>query len=196
MVEVRIVGLEKTMRDVSPAEFGRRTHDGFHAAGLVIEGAAKGIVAPHHYTGRFEQRIHTVTTGHNLGDIKTVVGVIGVPEARSLTYGWPVGSFPNISKIADWVVRRIENASVSVSRTSKGLLRVKPGAGGLKGAAGEGNVKHIAFVIARAISRRGFTFGTGTGGQKLDTFSKAFEDNKVLIKTTIVRFMTKKGTIF
>jgi len=132
-VQIVIINLTKVRHDLSIDSFNQRARLAFMAGGAVLEAEARKVVQPHNWTGRFERGIHSVTTGYNMSDLSTLVGVSAgaVPEARPLTYGWPPGKFPRISGIADWVSSKL----------------------------GDSNPMEAAFRIARAIAMRGFSFG-------------------------------------
>jgi hypothetical protein len=165
-IGVVITGIPSALRRVSPARFEAGLAAGFQEAGDLVGGAARRILAPHHDRGTFAQQIHTELTGSGWG-IGAHVGVsaAAVPEARPITYGWPGGgnSRPPAAAIESWLLRNPSRIQVPSGMTAHSF----------------------AFVIARAIGKRGYTFGTGVGGQKLDTFRRAFAEVRDAVRRVI-----------
>ena len=195
-VEIRIINLANVRKHMSAATFNKRARKGFEWAGLIVEAEAKSIVQPHHFTGRFERGIHHHTYGDTLGTLHTKIGVrvTTAPEARPLTYGWESrgGRMPNIDAIATWVSKKMgERFSSGVHVSARGFRYFSRKASVVSQ---ESRVKGIAFVIARQIRRIGFTFGSGSGGQKLDTFTAAFDNRRQDIKRQIARALAGHGT--
>lgn len=163
-IQVVVVGLPKAMAALSPEQIGQKLVVGFGLAGQALASAGRTIIRPHHYTGRYEQQIHVETTGATPATIQTFVGVSAglVPEARPLDLGWrsASGKQPPVAAIAEWIAHKPELAqaagSSSVSRSSSGFVRRT---GTIATVSGEAAIRSMAFVIARKIGQRGYSFG-------------------------------------
>ena len=143
--------------DVTLAKVG----EGLVGWGHLIEYAGKANLAPHHWHGTAEQS--TVTVGPVIeGDQVVVsVGLHGgmAPEGRPLEYGWKSesGKQPPISAIAEWLTSKPGLIpSPNVTRNSSGFIRRR---GTIAAISQEAAVRSLAFVIARNIGRRGYSFG-------------------------------------
>lgn len=192
-VAIVVTGVREAQRHLDPAAFSRGLRDGLKEAGALLERAQREIVAPHHFRGTWEQQIHTEIRGSGL-NMEAHVGVSAsrVPEARPMTYGWvsSSGHQPPTEAIADWLSRKPDlGASSNVYRNASGFVRTRAGSGGFRGVSQEAGVRSMAFLIARAIKRRGYTFGTGQGGQKLDTLRKALEATRDRIGPAILKHL-------
>ena len=154
-----VTGLDAVQKALSPQQFEARLHAGLTTAGNLVAAQARNIVRPHHYTGRFEQQIHVAVTGTGLSQKATVgVSAAQVPEARPLSYGWKSnsGRMPPIEPIAQWVAKHPEISPSKNSYTNSSGFRRTRGSAASVGA--ESAVRGLAFVIARSIMRKGYSF--------------------------------------
>lgn len=176
LVGVRIVGLDDALRAISPEELSKGIPAGLYAVGQAVSKEVHGYIKPHHYTGRAEQQVHAeppVGSGFNA---HVFVGTSAnlVPELRPLMFGWPggQGKRPPIDAIARWLASKPELANSSnVTRNAQGFVRRR---GTIATISQDKALRSRAFLIARAIGRRGYTFGSGQGGQHIKTFEDAW----------------------
>ncbi|HLA65024.1 MAG TPA: hypothetical protein VK600_00415 [Candidatus Saccharimonadales bacterium] len=190
-VEVVIVGIPKAMRDLDPARMAVGLRTGFQAVGdQLVAPAARRIVRPHHWHGRFEQQIHTTVTGSGL-NVAAHVGVSSamVPEARPLTFGWKSGSGrqPPTDAIMAWLTgsgkgaQLLAQGGVGVRRNSGGFIT-----GSRASRVGSGDqaaVRSIAFLIARKIGKSGYSF------EPLHTFTKALAEVRGQIGPMLLHYL-------
>ncbi len=169
-IGIVVTGIPHAVARLSPAHLEAGLLAGFTEAGALVETAARRIIDPHHDKGTFQQQLHTEITGTGFG-IGAHVGVsaAAVPEARPLTYGWPggAGKQPPSAPIESWLNRNPSRVSVPSGMTAKSF----------------------AFLIARAIGKRGYSFGSGVGGQKLDTFRRAFDEVREKVREVIAKHL-------
>lgn len=173
---VHVIGLDAALRGLSPERLAAGLPAGLHAVGLDLAAEVHGYIKPHHYTGRAEQQVHAEPPeGQGFG-VHVFVGTSAsaVPELRPLMYGWKSsGKRPPTDAIAKWLSGKPELAgSGSVTRSSGGFVRRS---GTKSQISAEASVRSRAFLIARAIGRRGYSFGTGAGGQHISNFHDAWE---------------------
>ncbi|HTR71861.1 MAG TPA: hypothetical protein VMH41_16750 [Mycobacteriales bacterium] len=159
---VEIVGLEKLLGVLDPATWAAGASAGLLKAGqTAIESRARANVEDeHHFTGNLAQNLHTEVQGSGL-DLEAHVGVSTglVPEGRPLEFGWPAGSGkqPPTDAIARWLASKPEIAgSPLVTRSSAGFIRRK---GTIAQISQDAAIRSRAFLIARAIGQRGYSFG-------------------------------------
>lgn len=169
--EIRVTGLREAVGKLEPAAWEAGARRGLLKVGQAAADEVKRDIAPHHYTGRAEQQVHAEQE-HIPGRISVHVGTSSalVPELRPLVYGWRSrgGKQPPTDAIATWLAHKPELAeSPSVGRTAAGFLRFRRGAT-VASVAGESAVRARAFLIARAIGRRGYSF------PPTDSFRKAW----------------------
>jgi hypothetical protein len=140
---------------------------GLLAGAHAVQRKAKENLAPHHYKGRAEQQTTVSAPLITPGSVTVTVGIHGgiAPEGRPLEYGWKSagGKQPPTQAIADWLISSGRGASM-LSSAGVELRRNK--AGFITGAKARrvaptdaSKVKGLAFVIARNIKRRGYSFG-------------------------------------
>lgn len=161
--EVVIVGLPEALAEFDPNRFARGLATGMQRVGEAVATEARAIVKPHHFHGTFEQQIHAQTTGDSIATVVTQVGVNAhlVPEARPISYGWPAGrgKQPPSSAIAEWLASKPELVasigSNAVTRNAGGFIRRS---GSIASVTQDSRIKGLAFVIARKIGRRGYSF--------------------------------------
>jgi hypothetical protein len=181
METVEIVGLAKAEALLSAARYERALGAGLLAAGILVQSEARAVLASHHWHGRAEAEVHAEPRG----PLSVFVGgsAAKAPELRPLTYGWhsSSGKQPPTSAIAEWLTSKPEIAdSSSVSRSPRGFVRRRGTIGQI---AGESAIRSRAFLIARAIGRRGFSFG------RLDTFAVAIARARPRIAAVIAAHM-------
>lgn len=174
-IEVHIKGLDEALKALDPHTFEMGLRRGMHEAGDLLGGIARGHVKPHHLTGNFEQNIHTEIKGEGL-TLRAYIGVSAgqVPEARPLSYGWKSesGKMPPVSAIAKWLTYKpglISSSNVYTQVGGKGhgnLVR----RGSIGAISQEAKVKSQAFLIARAIGRRGYSF------EPIKPFERAWDE--------------------
>lgn len=172
---VQVIGLDAALRSLSPERLAAGLPAGLHAVGQDLAREVHGYIKPHHYTGRAEQQVHAEPPeGQGFG-VHVFVGTSAslVPELRPLMFGWrSSGKRPPTDAIAQWLTAKPELAgSASVARSPAGFVRRS---GTRAQISAEASVRSRAFLIARAIGRRGYTFGSGAGGQHIANFQDAW----------------------
>lgn len=171
--EVEVIGAERVMAALDPARwsgFGRALLRGGLAVAAEMQRAAK----PHHDLGNLERNIHAEgPTGSGLNvEVRVGISTAAAPEGRPLAFGWKssTGKQPPTEAIAAWLLRKGTVPTMS----GPGLLRVPSpnveltATGATRAARGhtrasisaEAAVRGMAFVIARKIGRRGYSFGS------------------------------------
>lgn len=146
-------------------ETAERLGVGLQAWGQTIQMAARRNLHPHHYTGRAE-RATTVSSVTDTGmSLSITVGIHGglAPEGRPLEFGWSStsGKQPPSQPIYEWLTGSGQGATVltsfggSVNTTKAGFI-----AGSRSGRTDQESVaRGLAFIIARSIGRKGYSFG-------------------------------------
>jgi hypothetical protein len=182
--DVRIVGIPEAIAGLG--RIGANADKGLFRVGQKLADAVRAEIRPHHYTGRAEQQTHAELHGTGM-KARVFVGVSTalVPEMRPLVAGWHSnsGKMPPVQAIAEWLAHKPElSGSSSHFRTSKGFVRSRKGAT-IGSISAEANVRSRAFVIARAIGRRGYSFG------KTDAFDKAWAVIEPQIPRILEEFM-------
>ena len=146
-LSVTITGLEQAEATFSDAHFTHGLAAGMEQAGQAAAEQAKLLIAPHRYTGRYADEIRVSVSG--AADSPRIEVGARVPEAGPLSFGWHGhGQQPPTEAIAAWL------------DAGRG-----PRTGGMAGAG-------LAFVIARAIGRRGFNPATTPA---LHVWTRAYE---------------------
>ena len=159
---VQVIGLEKLQAALDPAVWAERARAGLLRAGQVaIEPRARvNVEAEHHYHGTLAQNLHTELMGEGMASEAHVGISTGlVPEGRPLEFGWrsASGKQPPIDAIARWLTSKPEIAgSPLVTRNKAGFIHRK---GTIAEISQDAQIRSRAFLIARAIGRRGFSFG-------------------------------------
>lgn len=189
IITVSVTGLDAVERLLDPMNLEQGLHVGLSKSGGIIAAQARAIIRPHHYTGHYEQQIHTVVTGTGLNQVARVgVSASQVPEARPLSYGWRSGSgkMPPIEPIARWLAKHPDiGASPNSFRNASGFRRTS---GSISSVASESAVRGLAFVIARSIARKGYSF------QPLKVWETAFQRSQSQIAVTILRALRWRAT--
>ena len=178
-VSVVIVGQDKVMAALAALggpEMDARIGSGLQAWGQVIQTAARRNLADHHFTGRAEQFTTVEGPVVSGSSIAVTIGIHGglAPEGRPLEYGWASssGKQPPSQPIYEWLTGSSAGRSAligfgaSVNTTKAGFI---PGSARLP-ASEESTARGLAFLIARSIGRKGYSFG------KLSWLSKAASD--------------------
>jgi hypothetical protein len=169
-MSVVVVGKDKVeaaITGLAGPEMDARIGLGLKAWGQVIQTAARENLHGHHFTGRAEQST-TVSEPSTVGNtIGVTVGIHGglAPEGRPLEFGWSsaTGKQPPTAPIVEWLTGSSQGAAVLSAATGAQVNRKKGfivGArAGRLAASDESKAQGLAFVIARNIGRRGFSFG-------------------------------------
>jgi hypothetical protein len=146
---VEVIGAERVDASLDPARwqgFGQALLRG----GLAIAAEMQRAAKPHHDTGNLERNIHAEGPfGHGLNqEVRIGIGTAGAPEGRPLAFGWKSksGRQPPTGAIVAWLTRKGFGSGLTDSQ-----------------------LRGRAFVIARAIGRRGYRFGAD------DWFHKGIE---------------------
>ena len=176
-VSVVIVGQDKVMAALAALggpEMDARIGSGLQAWGQVIQTAARRNLADHHFTGRAEQFTTVEGPVVSGSSIAVTIGIHGglAPEGRPLEFGWASssGKQPPSQPIYEWLTGSSAGRSVltgfgaSVNTTKAGFI---PGS---RRVPSESTARGLAFLIARSIGRRGYSFGA------LHWLSKAASD--------------------
>lgn len=163
---VEVVGISRVQAALHPDAYARGLRIGMTRAGEEIRTEQQRIARPHHYRGRLEQGIRVQTVGAGL-NIETHIGIstAQVPEGRPLNYGWRSegGKRPPSSALVPWVLEKF--GAGLTGKTGRPLRSTTTNAAGrwrtrnAAGAAGDAQVRSIAFLIARKIGQRGYSFG-------------------------------------
>ena len=167
---ITVHGLSEAAAQLEPATWQAGVKRGLLRVGQLAADAVKLDIAPHHYTGRAQQQVHAQEIALP-GVLAVHVGASSelVPELRPLVEGWKSsgGRQPPTAAIAEWLAHKPEIAPTSsVSRSASGRLSFRAS---IASVSSETAVRSRAFLIARAIGRRGYSFG------KTDSFRKAWE---------------------
>lgn len=160
-VDVKVPDLAAIAAKISPQGFEQGLRVGLSKAGNRVALEARQIIHPHHFTGHYEQEIHTEITGSGF-NLTAIVGVskAQVPEAAPLSYGWrsTSGRQPPTDAIARWIARKPSvgsGVSSNILTNSSGFRRTN---GTISSVSSESAVRGLAFVIARKIGRKGYSF--------------------------------------
>ena len=165
-VSVTITGLEQALATFSDAHFTHGLAAGMEQAGQAAAEQAKLLIAPHRYTGRYADEIRGSVTG--AADSPRIEVGARVPEAGPLSFGWHGrGAQPPTEAIAAWL------AAGRGPRTA-----AMPGPG-------------LAFVIARAIGRRGFNPATTPA---LHVWTRAYEAVRGRMAEFVAASVRTQGT--
>ena len=190
---IQVVGLDKAVGDLDPALWTRGLRRGLLKVGQQAADAVKSDISPHHYTGRAEQQVHAQE--EHLVGISVYVGTSAalVPELRPMVEGWRStgGRRPPIDAIAEWLAHKPEVTGRSDLHvlSSRGLLKFKAigrlassgksVSGSIGSTVSDPGIRSHAFLIARAIGKKGYSFG------KTDSFHKAWERVRLTAARTI-----------
>ena len=165
MSEFVVVGLDNVQRNLA-LQLGplmlEKVAAGLERGGFAVQAAARANLAPHHYHGTAEQQTTVSPPLITAGNVTVTVGIHGglAPEGRPLEFGWAsaAGKQPPTKAIAEWLTSKPGLIpSANVSRNARGFVRRK---GTIAAIASESAVRGMAFVIARNIKRRGYSFGS------------------------------------
>lgn len=163
---VTVIGAERVDASLDPARwhgFGTALLQG----GLAIAAEMQRAAKPHHDTGNLERQIHAEGPfGSGLNqEVRIGIGTAAAPEGRPLAFGWKSkgGLQPPTAAIVAWLSRRGRAAGLTDSQ-----------------------LRGRAFVIARAIGRRGYSFGSddwfhkgiAAGKPKLEAIMRAAMRNR------------------
>lgn len=181
---VQVIGLQQAVAKLEPAVWERGLRRGLLKVGQQAADAVKDDISPHHYTGRAQQQVHAQEE-HLAEKISVYVGTSAalVPELRPMVEGWASssGKRPPTGPIAEWLAHKpeISGRSDLHYRSVKGFLRFrsigkladsgKTVRGSIASTVADPEIWSHAFLIARTIGRRGYSFG------KTDSFRKAWE---------------------
>jgi hypothetical protein len=187
---VQVVGLDSAVAKLAPAHWEQGLRRGLLRVGQAAADAVKEDIGGHHYTGRAEQQVHAEEE-HLSNKISVYVGTSAalVPELRPMVEGWSSsnGKRPPVGPIAEWLAHKPEVTGRTDlhGRNSKGFLtfrsigRTVGGAfgphqsrtvrGSIASTVADPGILSHAFLIARAIGKKGYSFG------KTDSFRKAWE---------------------
>lgn len=166
---IEVHGVKDVEAMLNPARFGRAWIGGLEVAAERARERAREEASRHQrYRGRMARKPRYVIKPKGVeqsGNARAMLSAyavvdpgIGTPESYILSFGHRSKKFPRVDSIARWAVAR-----GFVEGTSRNLVtnRMKFGEGGRAAAVQRG--KRVAFLIARAIQKRGFNLG-GRGG--------------------------------
>ena len=169
-ISVRFENTERVLHALTPDAYEAKAEQGLIDAAHAIERDAKANLHEHHFRGTTERNTTTSAIERDGDRSWVTVGVHGgqAPQARPLEFGWKSesGKMPPIQPIADWLV------SKGYAGPSKGTKATKTADAGVRG---------LAFVIARNIKRRGFSFGP------LHWLGRAYDQNRPKVAGYIER---------
>ena len=163
-ISVHIEGEAKVMAMLQHEAYQSRAEHGLIDAAHAMERDAKANLKEHHFRGQTERNTTTSDIERN-GDVSSVtVGIHGgmAPQGRPLEFGWKSesGKMPPIQPIADWIVSK----GIGQKRNAKGGVNYGKGGKAARvneaafGAAYPGATVSFAFLIARKIQKRGYSF--------------------------------------
>lgn len=202
---VEVVGMARVLADLDPArfvEFPRALQRG----GLAIQAEMQHVARTHHDLGNLERQIHVEgPTGSGINsEIRIGISTAAAPEGRPLAFGWSStsGKRPPIDAIARWLTRHPEAAAGAKSSLNKAggdlVFRTAAGKVGRRGSIGmittEASIRSRAFLIARAIGRRGFSFGSGGDHQKADWFHEGIKAGKPKLDAIVRAALGVRGS--
>lgn len=164
---IEVIGLQRATQLFSHQRVGEQFAIGMLRSGQEIAGEMARAAKEHHDTGRLEQQIHAEPFGFGFASEVHVGISTGVaPEGRPLAFGWKSesGKQPPTQAIAEWLGRHPSAAAgltngrgqALVSRNGAGFVRRS---GTVAEVSGDAALRSRAFLIARAIGRRGYRFG-------------------------------------
>jgi len=164
---IEVIGLARATALFDSARVGRQFGTGLYRAGQEVAGAMARSAKAHHDTGRLEQQIHAQPFGEGFAtEVHVGISTGLAPEGRPLAFGWKStsGKQPPTQAIAEWLSRHPGAASGLTNRAGKALVfRTAAGfvrrRGTVAEVTGESALRSRAFLIARAIGRRGYSFG-------------------------------------
>lgn len=167
---IEVIGMERIAATLDPARWDRfplALQQGGIAMAAEMQRAAKS----HHDRGTLERAIHSEgPIGRGLkAEVRVGISTSAAPEGRPLAFGWKSdsGKMPPIAPIADWLTRHPEAAAGAkgdlnrkggdlVFRTMDGKVARQ---GTVAMVSSQSQIRSRAFLIARAIQRRGYSFG-------------------------------------
>ena len=164
MTQFTVLGLDEVLARMQ-AELGplmeAKVARGLELGGIAVQGAARQNLSSHHYHGTAENQTTVSPPIIAAGSVEVTVGIHGglAPEGRPLEFGWASssGKQPPTSAIAEWLTSKPGLIpSPNVTRNAQGFVRRR---GTVAAIASESAVRGMAFVIARNIKRRGYSFG-------------------------------------
>lgn len=184
---VTVVGLDRTIARLDPKRWDAAARTGLLRAGQVaIEARARTNIKPHTYTGNLAHNLHTDVRGSGL-NLEAHIGISNsvAPEGTALEFGRRAGGKqPPIDAIARWLTSKPELLADIAGSSGKALVG-RNGAGHIvrrgtiSSISADARVRSRAFLIARAIGRRGFSFG------KLEWLKNAGRDGRVQARQII-----------
>lgn len=192
---IEIIGLERGKALFDAAHVGQRFGLGMLRAGQEVAGEMARSAKEHHDTGRLEQQIHATAMGEGFAtEVHVGISTGLAPEGRPLAFGWKSGSGkqPPVQAIAEWLSRHPSAAAglanargqALVSRNGAGFVRR---AGTIAEVTGDAALRSRAFLIARAIGRRGYRFG------KHDWFHTGIDRARPRLEGILRRSMRGEG---
>ena len=180
---IQVVGLDKAVAKLAPAHWEQGLRRGLLKVGQQAADAVKEDISPHHYTGRAEQQVHAQAE-HLSSRISVYVGTSAalVPELRPMVEGWKSsnGRQPPVGPIAEWLAHKpgVTGRADLHGFSSRGFLKFrsigrlassgKTVRGSIGSTVADPGILSHAFLIARAIGRKGYSFG------KTNSFHKAW----------------------
>lgn len=196
---VQVIGLDKATAKLAPKVWDAGIRRGLLKVGQQAADAVKADIAPHHYTGRAEQQVHAKE--ELSGKLSVYVGTSAklVPELRPMVEGWQsgTGKMPPVGPIAEWLAHKpgVTGRSDLHFLNSKGLLKFraigkiassgKSVNGSIRSTVADPEIMSHAFLIARSIAKKGYSFG------KTDSFRKAWERVRMGAAQTIREEMAR-----
>jgi hypothetical protein len=185
---IEVIGLGRAKALFDGGRLERRWAQGALRVGQDIAGDMKAAARPHHMSGRLEQQIHAEPFGTGMGmEVHVGISVGLAPEGRPIAFGWKSqsGKQPPSQAIADWIVRKGGlGATTNVTRTPAGFQRYR---GTKAQISQESAVRSLAFLIARKIKAKGYSFGHD------DWFHKGIEVGRLGIHATMSRYLRGQG---
>jgi hypothetical protein len=129
-ISVAVKGITELEQKLAPDQLQKGLEVGLSKSGHTVLKAAQMIAAPHHFSGRLQNRMGVVVSGSGMNQKATIgVNAAEVPEAGPLSHGWRSrsGKQPPTEDIAHWL-------------------------------SSKGKDPALAFVVARSIKAKGYSF--------------------------------------
>lgn len=171
--EVEVIGADRVFDSLDTRRRWAAFPRALLQAGMAVQAEMQRAAKPHHDTGRLERGIHVAQQGAGLeAEVRVGISSAAVPEGRPLAFGWAskAGRQPPTEAIAAWLLRKgtisamqgpglLRVPSANLRLTARGRLAARRGHT-MGAIAQERAVRGLAFVIARSIGRRGYSFGS------------------------------------
>lgn len=188
---VEVIGAERVDASLAPARWDAMPK-ALLRGGLAMAAEMQRAARPHHDTGNLERRIHAEGPfGERLNAVvKIGISTAAAPEGRPLAFGWlsRTGRRPPTEAIMKWLQRHPQSgpdlSELRGSRARPTILNART----IRGQAGDAALRSRAFLIARAIGRRGYRFGSD------NWFAKGIVAGKPKLRAILAAELRRAGS--